>query len=227
MQNNKMNQIKQVMKKKGYYIVLFLCLVAVGTSGYLYFRNQDTTETKEETSVQLRQPEVTEPANTDETKTASKVQTQDVISPETIIPKTAQTKLETSMPVEGDAIAAYAADHLAYNETTKDWRTHAGIDISSTLGEEVRAAADGVVYAVYDDKELGKTIVLAHKNEYKTYYSNLAEEVAVSVGDNVTAGTVLGTVGNTSVSEAVSAPHLHFAVYQGTKPIDPEEFFNQ
>lgn len=221
MQNNKWNQVKQVMKKKGYYIVLFLCLIAVGTSGYLYYRNQDTTKPKspDEQSLHLEESNIAE----SQTPAKQTPPAQDVIS---VIPKATQTKPEAAMPLEGDAIAAFSADHLSYNETTKDWRTHAGIDIAAELGEKVCAAADGVVYAVYDDEQFGKTVVLAHKGDYKTYYSNLAAEISVKIGDTVTAGAILGTVGETAVAEALSEPHLHFAVYQGTTPVDPQEFFN-
>lgn len=115
-------------------------------------------------------------------------------------------------------------DKLAYNETTKDWRVHAGIDIAGELGQSVCAAADGVVYAVYEDGELGQTVVLTHSGDYTTYYSNLAEDVSVSVGEKVKAGTELGEIGQTAVAEKAQQPHLHFAVYHGKTALDPSEF---
>ena len=57
-----------------------------------------------------------------------------------------------------------------------------------------------------------------------THYANLAEELAVSAGDRVEAGQVLGTVGRTALAELGSEPHLHFAVYRNNVPQDPEAF---
>ena len=228
MQNNKMNKIRQLVKEKGYYIVLFLCLIAVGTSGYLYYRNRDTEKSKQTintASARLEEKTVV-PTKITESEPASTAKAQDVISSDTIEKEErVQAKPVASMPLEGDAIAEYAADHLAYNETTKDWRTHSGIDIAAELGEEVRAAADGLVTAVYDDAELGKTVVIEHKGDYKTCYSNLAPDVLVSVGERVEKGKVLGSVGDTAMSEIAQEPHLHFSVCHGSEPMDPKDFF--
>lgn len=229
MQNNKMNKIRQLMKTKGYYIVLFLCLIAVGTSGYLYYRNRDTKQTKQpkQTQTTFMDAKNTVPTKEAETEPAEKSKAQDVLSPETVAREAMEnTRLNPSMPLEGDAIAAFSADHLSYNETTKDWRTHTGIDIAAELGEEVHAAADGIISAVYDDKEFGKTVVIEHKGDYKTYYSNLAPDVLVEVGERVTAGTLLGAVGQTAICEVAAEPHLHFAVYHGAEAVDPEAFFS-
>ncbi|MCQ2419391.1 MAG: M23 family metallopeptidase [Clostridia bacterium] len=229
MQNNKLNKIKQIVKAKGYYIVLFACLIAVGTSGYLYYRNRDTRKAKQQTETaasNLKEKTVLPAAITEYEPSSTEI-AEDVISMDTMKKGTEiMAKPDAAMPLEGNAIAEFAADHLAYNETTKDWRTHFGIDIAAEAGEDVRAAADGLVTAVYDDAELGKTVVIEHKGSYQTQYSNLTPDTLVNVGDRVTKGTVLGAVGDTAMSEVAQEPHLHFAVYHGSKPVDPKDFFN-
>ena len=44
-------------------------------------------------------------------------------------------------PVYGQIERPYAMTELVYDKTMADWRTHDGIDIESTLGTQVLAAA--------------------------------------------------------------------------------------
>ena len=220
MQNNKSKGFRSFLKEKGYYIVLLLCAVAVGTSGYFLLR-PSKTQKPEESSANVSRNEASAPATPSQ-------QAADVIATDGTKPTepTAPKRLTTVRPVEGDTLYSFAADHLAYNETTRDWRTHEGVDLSASVGQEVAAAADGSVYTIYEDERLGMTVVLRHTDGYTTHYSNLAEEVAVKVGDTVSAGDVLGTVGQTAGIETASQPHLHFAVSQNNTPVDPDDFFN-
>ncbi len=65
-------------------------------------------------------------------------------------------------------------EQLAFNATTRDWRTHDGVDLTAAEGAPVRAAANGTVTAVYDDELLGTTVVIGHDDGCVTYYQNLA-----------------------------------------------------
>lgn len=226
---NKRSKFKQVMKSRGYYIVLFLCLIAVGTSGYLYYRNSDHTDDTAPATEQTQETTLRQTASESSSNgSTGQPNTQDVIS-EDAVSAGQSTDGEAAVlavvaPLDGETLRPYAMDHLAYNETTRDWRVHAGIDIQGALGQNVCAAADGIVYAIYDDDLLGKTVVLSHSGNYTTYYSNLSDTVQVSVGDTVSAGTVLGTIGDTALVEVSEEPHLHFAVYCNTSAVDPSEF---
>lgn len=133
-------------------------------------------------------------------------------------------KPETVSPVEGSVIQPYSMDKLSYNPTTKDWRTHAGMDIAAPAGSAVRAAADGKVQNVYEDPLLGQTVTIRHAGGWLTSYSNLAPEPSVFVGDAVKAGQTIGTVGKSALVEIGSESHLHFAVYKNNVLQDPEEF---
>lgn len=221
MQNNKSKGFRSFLKEKGYYIVLLLCAVAVGTSGYFLLKSNKIPSTNESTSV-------TAPGAT-ETPPATSGQATDVIATEGNTPTapTAPQKMQIVPPVEGEVLNAFAADYLAYNATTRDWRTHEGVDFKAALGQDVVAAAEGTVYTVYEDESFGMTVVVHHADGYATYYSNLGEEVAVTAGQTVSAGTVLGTIGQTACIETVTEPHLHFAVYQNNNAIDPLDFLNQ
>lgn len=221
MQNeNKSKGFRAFVKEKGYYIVLLLCAVAVGTSGYFLL-------TKDRTAVPETPTEsVTASDAAADVQTAPSQKAADVVATQGDEPTepTTATRLTVRRPVSGGTVTGFAADHLAYNTTTRDWRTHEGIDLQAEAGQNVTAAADGTVYTVYEDESLGMTVVLRHADGYTTHYSNLAEEVAVTAGQTVAAGDVLGTVGSTACVETALEPHLHFAVYQNNVPIDPESF---
>lgn len=215
--SNSSKGFRRFVKEKGYYIVLLLCAAAVGVSGY--FLLNDKTEPVNNTTDGQTESSVTEGAETTQS-------TQEVVftenSGQNETPVTAESKIV--LPIVGDTVNAYSADMLAYNETTRDWRTHEGIDFAAAEGQEVLAAMDGTVYTIYEDESYGMTVVLRHADGYTTHYSNLSEEVNVKSGDTVTAGSVLGTVGQTAITEAAQEPHLHFAVYRDNVPLDPSEF---
>ena len=217
MQNNsKPKGFRSFVKEKGYYIVLLLCAAAVGVSGYFLLSSRSEASPEETPVIATIAPTVAA------SERPSAVR-QEPTAPST----TAPSPSVVQRPVAGEELTAFAVDHLAYNETTRDWRTHEGVDLSAAPGEVVVAAADGTVHAVYEDERLGMTVVLTHGDGYTTHYSNPAGEVAVSVGDTVTAGTTLGTVGATANIETGIAPHLHFAVYRSNTPVDPAEFWSE
>lgn len=215
------NKFIQFIKAKGYYIVLLICAVAVGVTGYFLL----TTEKEKPPMVSVMASEVTQPIEAHATQPAkSAAATQPHEEVEATQPS---EPFSLSFPVNGETVNAFAADHLAYNATTRDWRTHEGVDLSAAVGQDVLAAADGVVESIYEDKNYGMSIVLKHADGYTTRYCNLSEEIAVTVGQTVSAGSVLGTVGTSANVESASAPHLHFAVYQNGKAVDPFELLKK
>ena len=196
---------------KGYYIALILCAAAIGISGYVYYRNLNQSTdvlatVGNDLSVAATQPGTTDPGNTQE--------------------PTEKPTLKTAAPVAGETVAEFAVDCLSYNETTRDWRTHHGVDIAAEAGTTVCAAADGTVYSVYEDESLGTTVVITHDGGYTTKYASLAEEVSVEPGTTVTMGQAIGTVGNTALLENSLAPHVHFSGTCNGTSVDPQEFLS-
>ena len=204
---------------KGYYIALVLCAAAIGIAGFLYYRNT------EEPKSSLQNPDATlvDP-NNHQAVVATNPDGSFVSPTDPVKPTTGGTSLKTVSPVEGQTVAVYAMDSLTYNETTRDWRVHNGIDIAAETGTKVCAAADGEVYTVYDDDAMGMTVVIRHAGGYTTRYASLAEEVTVEPGDTVTAGQTIGAVGNTALMESALGDHIHFSVTCDSEPVDPAKF---
>ena len=63
-------------------------------------------------------------------------------------------------------------------------------------------------------------MLIYHNGTYTTRYAHLSS-VAVSSGQYVTAGTVIGYEGATG---NVTGPHLHFEVYENSVRVDPMRF---
>ena len=205
---------------KGYYIALILCAAAIGISGYLYYRNATQDEP------QLQDPTPSAPVGNPTENTLPVVGPQPD-DPQKDPQEDPQTPvLKTQLPLQGETISQYAMECLAYNQTTRDWRTHNGIDIAAEAGTAVCAAADGTVYTTYSDATMGTTVVIRHSGGYVTVYSSLSPELSVKPGDTVTMGQTIGTVGNTALLECAIGDHLHFSVTHNDKHIDPAEFFD-
>jgi murein DD-endopeptidase MepM/ murein hydrolase activator NlpD len=96
--------------------------------------------------------------------------------------------------------------------TQKYWAFHQGIDIGAQIGTRVTAADSGfVIFAGWDTTGFGKMILIDHGNGYATLYGHL-DGFAVSMGDSVKKGQLIGRVGNTGRS---TGAHLDFRIRQG------------
>ena len=223
MSDNKRNG---ALSGKGYYIALIACAAAIGISGYVYYSNTGAetdlsdpgTPVVATDSVQGTKPSSDKrPTATEPTQAAT--QPTQATQPTT-------GRLSTCSPVEGTTVAHYAMEVLSYNETTRDWRVHDGVDIAAEAGTTVCAAADGEVYTVYDDPQMGMTVVIRHEGGYTTKYSSLAETITVSAGDTIKMGDPIGTVGTTALMETALGDHVHFSVTKNDADMDPADFLS-
>lgn len=132
-------------------------------------------------------------------------------------------------PVVGTVSKEHSMDQTVFSETLKEWRTHKGIDITTQESCAVYSAADGVVSAIYDDPFHGRTVEVTHSMNLKTVYSNLAtgDAAFVSVGDKVSSGDRIGTVGYTAIFEIADEPHLHFEMMKDDKHVDPLGYISE
>ena len=229
MSNEQFKKFQKFMGGKGYYIALILCAVAIGISGYLYYRNaekpNDTLAATQPVEAVATQPQqnvpviATHPNEQPQQITGTQPQQQDPTLPSGSKP------MKTGSPVEGQTVAVYAMDSLVYNQTTRDWRVHNGIDIAAEAGTKVRSAADGEVYTVYEDETMGTTVVIRHQNGYVTKYSSLSE-ASVKPGETVVLGQAIGCVGNTALMENALGDHVHFSVTHNDQAVDPAAFLS-
>ena len=230
---------------KGFYIVLFLCVAAIGISGWYLFSTLGPGE--KEVAVDAPVQVVVTPTPTaapTPVRPSSKPEPSAVPTPSATAkpapePSAAPTPtpaatptpsavkpaaLVYTWPVKGEVIRDFSLEVLAYDETMGDWRTHCGMDISAQLGTEVCAVSAGTVEAVYADDLMGTTVVIDHGKDIRSIYSNLAAVPTVEVGDAVKTGTVIGAVGETALAESGRPPHLHLEMTRNGHIVDPLQY---
>ena len=226
---------------KGFYIVLLLCVATIGISGYYLVRSvstdpegamepvtgNPTVVLPDQSAAQdasVKKPVTVKPQDTakpdDEPKKKGQEQTTQPSQPQAAVPKATAPAVYT-WPVKGEVLRGVSVDARAYDPTMGDWRTHDGLDIAAQVGFQVLCVSDGVVAEVVEDDLMGVTVVVEHPEGLVSTYSNLADKPAVSVGQEVDTGTVLGTVGTTAIAESAMPTHLHLEMTRNGEAVDP------
>ena len=233
--------LERFLAGKGFYIVLFLCAAVIGLSAWMAAVGNGAVESKnpgagvslEKRRVEtilitpaplpekvetMAEPEISaeaaETAAAEEEESALEVWQEDEPHEEPV----------TLWPVQGEIERGHDLEHLHYDVTLRDWRTHEGVDILAPLGETVFAARSGVVRDVRQDDLYGTVVTVDHGDGTSALYANLADLPAVSAGDWVSAGDVIGAVSTTALCEIGQGTHLHFAMYLDGESVDPLDY---
>jgi len=99
---------------------------------------------------------------------------------------------------------------------------HSGVDVGAYAGSPIYAADSGTVQTATYSSSYGNYVVINHGNGYTTLYAH-QNSMAVSAGQTVTKGQVIGYVGSTGWS---TGPHLHFEITKNGSRVDPQSFFS-
>jgi len=117
-------------------------------------------------------------------------------------------------PVSGDISSPFG--HREHPMTGRD-DFHAGIDISTTPGNPVKATADGIVSFSGRSGGSGNLVVLEHGHGFSTFYAH-NRTIHVKVGQKVKRGDVISYAGSTGNS---TGPHVHYEIWKDGKPVNP------
>lgn len=179
--------------------------------------NTNTTVTKNTTTTNTK----TTKTNTNTVKKQETPKTDETTKTEPQKEENKQEPLTFTRPVEGEIAKEYAKDKLVYSETLEEWTTHLGWDIKADKTTVVKASANGKVKSIKNDPRYGLSIIIEHQDGYETLYANLLSTEFVTVGEEVTQGQSIGTVGNTAAFEIADSSHLHFEITQNGESVDP------
>ena len=123
--------------------------------------------------------------------------------------------LQAGLPVRSGYISSYFG--IRKDPVHGRPSFHAGIDYAGKIGSDILAVADGLVILSEYTNGYGRTVEIRHANGLVTSYAH-CKKLLVEVGDLVTKGQLIGTLGSSGRS---TGPHLHFEVLKDGEAIDP------
>jgi murein DD-endopeptidase MepM/ murein hydrolase activator NlpD len=97
---------------------------------------------------------------------------------------------------------------------------HTGLDFRASMGDPIRATANGKVVSSGWAGGYGRMVEIDHGNGLSTRYGHMSE-IHVKVGDQIKIGQVIGAVGSTGRS---TGPHLHYETRIDGEAVDPQKF---
>lgn len=240
--NNKrtwIDKLSDFISGKGFYLVVLVCVAAIALSGWYLVQGVrgglgDTLDQPVSGSAAIADKPSAQPTPRPAAKpsdppaaASARLETAPSAAPSVQpapTPTPAPAPLVFTWPVKGEIVAGFSVEALAYNETMGDWRTHNGLDIAADRGAQVLAAAAGTVSALYQDDLMGTVVEVDHGQGLVSQYANLAATPTVKVGDAVSTGTIIGSVGGTAALESGLASHIHYALLKEGCPVDPADY---
>ncbi|ACL60876.1 M23 family metallopeptidase [Methylobacterium nodulans] len=127
--------------------------------------------------------------------------------------------LPLTRPIVGDAGLSSQYGYRV-DPFTRGLALHTGVDLKAEYGAPARAAAAGTVVSADYAGGYGNMVEIDHGHGIATRYAHLSA-FAVSPGQTVEAGQIIGRVGSTGRS---TAPHLHYETRIDGEPVDPQRF---
>jgi murein DD-endopeptidase MepM/ murein hydrolase activator NlpD len=246
--NRKSYRKKQMLKGKGFYIALGVCLLSVGAAAF------NTYKSVKDFSPQTQELNEEESNADDEKGYLEIAEYNDKEEAEQVDSKTSKMEIieEKSGNIDGDKIEEnaektnaapqnagaivypmgkkiikdYSQDKPVYSKTLNDWRVHNAIDFEAEQGEKVKAITDGVVKSIENDPLLGTKLIISHNGGIVAYYSGLGSTTLVKPKDKIITGQEIGSVNNVP-SETADGYHLHFAIKKQGKWVNPSEVIGQ
>ena len=127
--------------------------------------------------------------------------------------------LPLGRPIRGEALVS-SPFGTRLDPFTRGLALHTGLDLKAEYGEPARATAPGRVIAAEAAGGYGNMVEIDHGHGLTTRFGHLAR-IAVSPGQRVAAGDLIGSVGSTGRS---TGAHLHYETRIDGEPVDPQRF---
>lgn len=123
----------------------------------------------------------------------------------------------TTTPTPTSTLRVTSAFGLRHDPFDGHLTRHAGVDLAAEEGEDIPAAAGGVVVRAGARGGYGDAVEIDHGGGVTTLYAH-ASELLVREGEEVSPGQPIARVGQTG---RATGSHLHFELRKGGQPVDP------
>lgn len=242
---NEYEEKKSAKNNTGFYIALAICIVTIAAAAWTTYGS--VTEYRQKTAEETSSPASEVKVNNDVSgqkyeSSVAQIPVKDESSEISVEESSSEQSVESSIqesvlvsevskvdgptqPVEkGTIIKIFSPKNPIKSNTTSDWRTHHGIDISAKNGTAVHAVRNGTVKSVYNDPMLGNVICIEHSGGYTAYYCGLTETPVVREGNTVYSGDTIGYI-DIVPFEVLDESHLHLEVKKDGEYVDPTKLF--
>lgn len=109
--------------------------------------------------------------------------------------------------------------HKRFHPIKKVYRPHYGVDYVARYGAPISSVADGRVVYAGRKGGYGKTVIVQHKNGWRSLYAHMSGYGrGIKRGRKIKQGKTVGFLGNSGMS---TGAHLHFSMYKNHKPFNP------
>lgn len=203
-----------------YYVSSYSEAEAVVTS----LQEQDSVNKDEITINEKYEFELKELSDTDTVVTALYEEQPEVIAATVTTTTSSYSTVSSSRAVLGivsliePVSGTFTAEFGEYSSVRT--YAHTGLDIATTTGTGIKAAASGTVTTSSYSGSYGYLVVINHGNGIETYYAHCSA-LYVSVGQYVSQGEIIAAVGSTGNS---TGPHLHLEVRINGTAYNPRNY---
>lgn len=125
------------------------------------------------------------------------------------------------LPAEGtEVLIPYSMESTVYFPTLDLYRCNPGVVLGAAEGTPVRTVANSEVLLIEQDARTGTTVTMDMGNGYQAVYGQL-KDVNLAVGDQIEAGTQIGTIAQPTKYYVKEGSNLYFQLKKDGKTLDP------
>jgi murein DD-endopeptidase MepM/ murein hydrolase activator NlpD len=197
---NSNSKVLNYLRQNAVYLILALCIIAIGLSVTLMLVNRDKIVDN-----QLSAPIITPDDNDEKEEETVKI-------------------VSFIMPIANALDIGEYSEQPVFNDTLDRYSSHMAMDFFAEEGTSVCAVYDGVVESVTSTLLQGTTVVIDHGDGLKTSYNSLADGDMVTVGQTVKQGDIIGELSTSNRQESHTGAHLHFSVTENGQAINPSKY---
>lgn len=126
-------------------------------------------------------------------------------------------------PIDGNVLMSYSMDKTVYFSTLDQYRYNPAMIVSGAAGDNVIAAAPGIVKSIDESAKTGTTVTLDMGNGYECIYGQL-KELQVLTGDYLEAGDVIGYLNIPTKYYSLEGCNLYFEMRKDGQPVNPMDY---